>query len=379
MSAAVHHHRDVRRWAILIAVILVAASAWWVPSPSAHAEGGWRPGWCRQGEGMTVVVDFSSAPASQWPSVPGNEFNGYVVRCVIGAVVDDSGDPVTKGLTAAGIPFKGQPNYVEEIFGWRPAIGWLRGIGATEGGWIRNSWSEMESSYKIDGFQFFVVAGTPERVPVPPPKFANPGGQGPTETPSTPGETGPSASQGTPSATPPTTSKPSRSKPTADPTAPRRTTRPPIRPKPTTKATRGPVTRPSPTHSRPLPTQASRPPSQQPLPGGPPTRPQTSNAQTSSPESTSTQTSSAASTASSSSSSASSSTSATAPDSATPSSSSLQPVYGTEAPAAPNTALSEADGTSPWAWGGIFTVLLGSIGALIWRVRGTPPAPGAEE
>lgn len=376
MSAAVHHHRDVRRWATLIAavVVLLSAAVLFWPSPSARAEGGWRPGWCRQGEGMTVVVDFSSAPASQWPSVPGNEFEGYVVRCVIGDPSDLTGDMATKGLTAAGIPFRG-PGFVTQIFGYSPPAGWLRGTGTPEGGWDKQDWM-MTSSYKIDGFQFFALST--QEVPVAAPKFANPGGQGPTETPSTPGETGPSASQGTPSATPPTTSKPSPSKPTADPTATRTTTRPPTRPKPTAEATRGPSTRPSQTRARPLPTQATRPPTQQPLPGSPLPSSQASTPQTSSvPPSASSASSTSA--AASRSPVASSSASATAPDSATPSSSSLQPVYGTEAPAASGTPLSEADGTSPWAWGGIFTVLLGSIGALIWRVRGTPPAPGAEE
>ena len=374
MSAAVHHHRDVCRWVSLftaILVLLLTAALLVLPSPSARAEGGWRPGWCRQGEGMTVVVDFSSAPASQWPSVPGNEFNGYVVRCVIGAVVDDSLDVVTKGLTAAGIPFKGS-GFVTEILGYRHPVGWLRGTGTTEQGWTTKDWT-MESSYEIDGFQFFAVVGNPDGLPVPAPKFAAPGGQGPTDTPSTPGDTGPSASQGTPTTAGPT------SKPTTDPTATRTTTRPPTRPRPTAKATRGPITRPTPTHTRPLPTKATRPPTHQPLPGSPLSTTQASNPEATSTQASATPSVSSTSAAASQSPSAENSTSATAPDSASPSSSSLQPVYGTEAPAASTTPLSEADGTSPWAWGGIFTVLLGSIGALIWRVRGTPPAPGAEE
>ena len=324
---------------------------------------------------MTVVVDFSSAPASEWPTVVGNEFNGYVVRCVIGAVeLGDSDDPTTRGLTAAGIPFEGQPDFVTEIFGYQHPDGWMRGSGTVGAGW---KVGELDASYQVDGFQFFAVADNPGRVPVAPPKFAAPGGQGPTGTPSAPGESesGPSGSQGTPTTGTPTTPT---GTPTTKPTATRTTTRPPTRPKPTAEATRGPIARPSQTRARPLPTQATRPPTQQPLPGSPLPSSQASTRQTSSvpPSASSTSSTSAA---ASQSPVASSSTSATAPDSASPSPSSLQPVYGTEAPAASTTPLSESDGTSPWAWGGIFTVLLGSIGALIWRVRGTPPAPGAEE
>lgn len=163
-----------RRWGTLgLLMLLLSTVLSILGPPTAHAES--RDGWCKQGEGMAVVIDFASLSATHWPNS-----KGYVVRCIVDPRV--AGDTPSELLQAAGIAHTGT-TYIDSILGLRENVemwGWVRG---------RNlpgtlSWQAMTVELpdpQVNGFAYFYAKSSMNdmtNIPSVLPQFAPSGGGG---------------------------------------------------------------------------------------------------------------------------------------------------------------------------------------------------------
>lgn len=153
--------------------ILLASLLSMLATPVAHAQS--RDGWCKQGEGMAVVIDFTALSASHWPNT-----KGYVVRCIVNPQVP--GETPGQLLQAAGIAHTGT-TYIDSILGL--------GEGAQTFGWVRGrnlpgslSWEGMGVQLpepQINGFAYFYAKASINdlnSIPSVLPQFASGGGGG---------------------------------------------------------------------------------------------------------------------------------------------------------------------------------------------------------
>ncbi len=223
----------------------------------ARGDDTWRDGWCQEGEGLTVVLDWANAPDPE-PLVPGNQDDSSIVRCVPlsgegNTLPKTGGNELESVVKSAGLPYEMNDGIVFSINGIVPPENqtyWHSRVGRI-GAWGDDHDWTMDPPF-TDGFWAFTYfdtsGGEPAPKPRPVPEFA----EG-TYVPPEPTET----ATPTPTASP--TPKPSATR-TASPTkmatptktatprpSPSRTSRPP-----TATPTRTPT--PIRTPSRPTPT-----------------------------------------------------------------------------------------------------------------------------
>ncbi|MDO5737343.1 MAG: hypothetical protein Q4P15_12800 [Propionibacteriaceae bacterium] len=239
-----HQTHRPRRLLALLAVVGISAGGMLAASGNAHADGPTpRDGWCKQGEGQSVVIDWGWLPDAEGSEPP------VTIRCIQlapGAYeypVEGDPSPLTDPLASAGIPYEVHPTtkLVTSIdgkalpsgpdFGWHWSTGKIAADGVSgtwegEGEWIPEAGMDTVVGITVTG----IKDSDSPLVPVPfpqfdPEKYDNPfppvvkPSPTPTETPSSPA---PSAS-----ATPTTSATPSPS-PSSTPTATQTTTQPAI-------------------------------------------------------------------------------------------------------------------------------------------------------
>jgi hypothetical protein len=99
------------RIALLSAAALVTAVGLGGPVPTARAAT-WHDGWCERGAGLSVVVDFGTA------SAPGLPVEGWLVRCLVGGVIDADGTSSrVYALQAVGLSVSHSNGFVSGIEG----------------------------------------------------------------------------------------------------------------------------------------------------------------------------------------------------------------------------------------------------------------------
>ena len=105
--------------ALVACAVIAAASILWVLP--ARGDSTWRDGWCRQGEGQTVVIDWSTYP-DLVTAIPGTDGGTTLVRCIVfpegepRSYTSTTGDGRTQPLDDAGIPWAGS-GLITEING----------------------------------------------------------------------------------------------------------------------------------------------------------------------------------------------------------------------------------------------------------------------
>lgn len=239
-SRPVTGHRTGRRAAstLTLSTLLVAAFALVGTGVSTAAPVGdtdWRPGWCHEGEGVAIVIDFADANPERWPT--GNDV-GYDIRCLFGSGIDEldiaSGDLAT-AIQIFEIPeLAGVPTEViggmYHFFGITDFAGYE---GTVDDGWF----SRREGPGNEDRFIGFTYVMGGKSFPTVVPQFLPPEQQSTTTTTANPGTTDdpgttvtttPDTSPGTSPDTPPDTS-PGTSPGTRAPRPPRVDTAPPPR------------------------------------------------------------------------------------------------------------------------------------------------------
>ena len=171
--------------ALVACAVIAAASILWVLP--ARGDSTWRDGWCRQGEGQTVVIDWSTYP-DLVTAIPGTDGGTTLVRCIVfpegepRSYTSTTGDGRTQPLDDAGIPWAGS-GLITEINGieaegldsyewWFYTIGYVDGSG--NGLW-GSGWSATPDD------EFVGVALTRDSMsapPIPLPQYAPPAATG---------------------------------------------------------------------------------------------------------------------------------------------------------------------------------------------------------
>lgn len=247
----------------VMAVFAVSAAAFWVPAPTRADDTTSRPGWCYEGEGISVVVDWHQAPAEAGtPQVLDGSLT-HLVRCV----------PLPEGqwvarrvdaLAFAGVGYAAQgSDYVTAVNGLTeilPAASWNVRVGS--GSQWTEDYDPIRGDHDSIAFTYWDQEVSPERpypvvnpapLPSPAPTPTPSESAEPTPDPSTPGPVTSSA-PGTAPANP--TGTPA---PTSSPEPPRATDTASAEPSATDEpSTPTPVTPPS--TSTPPPTPPTRTP-----------------------------------------------------------------------------------------------------------------------
>lgn len=135
-----------------------------------------RAGFCAEGEGMAVVLDFRGAPREQWP---GDNTAGYEVRCLSGPGLSTLDLTGSGGTQYAGIP--GRANMSDGSFD-------LTNDFSATGGTISRGWSTQRntpwvSMDNVDKFVGFTYSPTRPAEPGLNPQFAQQGAAGPDQSP----------------------------------------------------------------------------------------------------------------------------------------------------------------------------------------------------
>ena len=135
------HHSLVRRAAVALAALVASSLA--APASAAPSESGWRDGWCKQGEGMTVVVDFGDHSERAWEA-----------RCRIGGDYQaTTGDGRVDPLEAVGYDVTldgGLVTYIDgigdDVWPW-----WMYSVAHGGDAWSTTSYTLPEGE-RIDWF-----------------------------------------------------------------------------------------------------------------------------------------------------------------------------------------------------------------------------------
>lgn len=204
-----------RHVATLAALSLaLSATSLFLGAPTAHAANTWHEGWCKEGEGQSVVLDWGTHPDDATPIVQSPDGLPYLVRCLVFAdkdnpAYDSQEDPRIAvfedvGLTAesdgGGLVTVINGIDADELGEW-----WgYAGTNSVDKAWDMGLWGpEPSKPFHITSLSKDMMSGhysvEPQYAPADPPA--------PTENPSTPGEG-------------PTKPTPKPNKPTTKPTKP---------------------------------------------------------------------------------------------------------------------------------------------------------------
>ncbi|QCX28242.1 hypothetical protein [Nocardioides jishulii] len=142
----------------------------------ADSDSDWRTGWCTQGEGLSVVVDFG---AHEDPSIPAE---GFTVRCLVGGVVETGGrEPRVAALEAVGLEVRASGSYIESIAGVEEEhtddgmSWWFFSGAAVPGPWDTANYGIVTDGPNIDrAFGARYVGTDGVSVPRPTPQFSDP-------------------------------------------------------------------------------------------------------------------------------------------------------------------------------------------------------------
>lgn len=293
--------------AVLAAVGIVAGALLAMPG-NAHADGeGWREGWCREGEGQTLVIDWRATPDALDIDPP------HLIRCIAMAEGEDypieTDIPISAPLVSAGIPFttnvpglftsvNGVPTQLEAGFKWNWSTGQLTPEDGADHWLGRDEWTPEAG---VDTFVAITLSAKPSDasgLPVVTPQFdltdptvtptatASPTPD-PSVTPSStasnttkPGGTVMPSNSPSPSASPSATqsaTQPATQTATSTPTATNpvgATATPSITASPTNTTAAPPNTTASPTSNTTRPRRTTRPPRQTHRPQRPTYRPE---------------------------------------------------------------------------------------------------------
>ncbi len=256
----------------MLAVVGIAAGGALALPSIARADGEtWRDGWCRQGEGQTVVID--------WRATTAEDADQQLIRCVklaAGATtypLEGAAPPLTNPLESADIPYEIAFNgvftsindqTVSEGFTWHWATGTPTAGDAEGGNWEgKPKWEPVAGVDTVVGITLTDATDDASRLPATSPQFdpseAPPlepsptptESESPTTSPSTtPSDSASNSGTATPtvsastsaiktSAAPQTTSAPATTATSAAPTQqPSRTRRPTSPPRRTTRPRR---------------------------------------------------------------------------------------------------------------------------------------------
>lgn len=237
-----------------------------LPTPSRANPAQWRDGWCAEGEGVSVVVDWNHAPDAPATITQGQV--PHIVRCV--PVTDSSGSNLrVRLLDLAGIPRQGSDSYVTAVNGISeelPDTSWHIRVGS-QTVWT-DSYEPELGTHDAVSFTYWDATISPESPPYPvlSPQYAPPThSPEPTEPTETTDPTDSPGATQTPSATgtPTTTASPAPSQTPVNSDTPQASDTPvpteaasSTQPTPTTD--RPSATTPSPTASAPLTDEPSR-------------------------------------------------------------------------------------------------------------------------
>ncbi len=220
-----------RHVATLAALSLaLSATSIFLGASTAHAANTWREGWCKEGEGQSVVLDWGTHPDDATPIVRNPDGHPYLVRCLIFAdkdnpAYDSQEDPRIAVFEDVGIPASsGGGGLVEVINGIDAGeLGeWWAYAGSTgvDKAWDMSYWSpdptrpfHITSLTKDNMSGYYSVE----------PQYAKDTNPGPD--PSTPGEdpSTPDPDPSTPSGNPSTPDPTPSNTPSANPSTPKDT------------------------------------------------------------------------------------------------------------------------------------------------------------
>ena len=129
--------------ATALAVSASAVTALGLPAYASDEDTDWRSGWCRQGEGLSVVVDFGDGAGDGIGA--GIPPEGYSVRCLVGGVIEPAGPNSTtriNALVAVGHEVEYRGSWISAIDGveeWSgDATDWFFSGTQVPGAWDNN-------------------------------------------------------------------------------------------------------------------------------------------------------------------------------------------------------------------------------------------------
>lgn len=251
-------------------IIACVALAYLLPCTAplpAHAE--WRDGFCRQGEGQTVIVD--------WRLLPGATGETRLVRCIAmdpaaPAYPVEVGNPLAAPLDSTDVPWAGA-GMIDTVGGITAPEGWFWAYSSGEVTGDGGQWRGAEAWQPVPGIDTFAGitlmqahGGTTVEVPEALPQFSPPSEAQPTVTPTSdtsPPDDATQAPTDLPDLAPPSTAPPPELEPGPTPVTPEPT--PSLAPSPADGAATPPPTLSTATR----PSQAPPPPTHTPTPTPP--------------------------------------------------------------------------------------------------------------
>ncbi|WP_418058804.1 Ig-like domain repeat protein [Pimelobacter simplex] len=148
---------------VLLTALVLLVAAWGTPAASADPSAdGWRTGWCRPGEGLTVVVDFGAENPRGWEA-----------RCRIGGDYPGTGTSRIAALESVGYPVAEANGVVTTVDGTAggEADWWMYSSSQGIGPWSTTTWELPPDRVLTDWFYGVCLGSGPGCVPRVAPRF----------------------------------------------------------------------------------------------------------------------------------------------------------------------------------------------------------------